>query len=259
MHPALLLSPCPPVPRVPLSPLSPCPPCPLVPLVPLLRASGRLILPAPQLLVILLLMAGSAAAVQGVSERHRTAMARPFSSFPGSLGDWSSKRQALEQIYLDDLNLSDYLLADFRNGRGETVNCYVAFSDFQSKGKTIHSPASCLPGTGWELKDPQKIELTDGSGRLLVVNRALMARGSQRQLTYYWFVQRDRNLTDLYQVKLYNMVDSVTLNRTDGALVRLIAPLGEGEATPAAEARLREFFRLFNPALGRFLPPVARS
>jgi len=223
------------------------------------RAAGRLSLLAPQFLVILLLMGGSAAAVQGVSERHRTAMARPFSSFPGSLGGWSGQRQALEQIYLDDLNLSDYLLADFRNGRGETINCYVAFSDYQSKGKTIHSPASCLPGTGWELKDPEKIALSDGAGRSLVVNRAVMAKGTQRQLTYYWFVQRDRTLTDLYQVKLFNMVDSVTLNRTDGALVRLIAPLSEGETTSAAEARLREFFRLFNPALGRFLPQVARS
>jgi exosortase D (VPLPA-CTERM-specific) len=232
---------------------------PLVPRVPLLRESGRPLLLAPQFLVILLLMGGSASAVQGISERHRTAMARPFSAFPGSLGGWSGRRQALEQMYLDELNLSDYLLADFRNGRGQTINCYVAFSDFQSKGKTIHSPASCLPGTGWELENPEKIALTDGAGRSLVVNRAVMTKGSQRQLTYYWFVQRDRTLTDLYQVKLFNMVDSVALNRTDGALVRLIAPLAEGEATGAAEARLREFFRLFNPALGRFLPPVTRS
>ena len=214
---------------------------------------------APQFLIIVLLMGGSAAAVQGVSALHRTPMVKPFSAFPDVVRGWTGQRQVMEKIYLDDLNLSDYLLADFRNAQGQVINCYVAFSDFQSKGKTIHSPASCLPGTGWELKDPDKIALTDATGRSLTVNRAEMVKGSQRQLTYYWFDQRGRILTDLYQVKLYNFVDSVALNRTDGALIRLIAPLREGESAVAADARLVDFIQQFIPTLDRFLPPGARS
>ncbi|NVN98857.1 MAG: VPLPA-CTERM-specific exosortase XrtD [Geobacteraceae bacterium] len=221
--------------------------------------SGLTRIVSPQFLVILLLMAASAASAQGVSDRHRTAMQKPFSIFPDAIGSWSGKKQTMGKMSLDALELNDYLLADFRNSRGELVNCYVAFSDYQSKGKASHSPASCLPGSGWELRSPEKIPVVDASGRSITVNRAMMVMGNERRLTYYWFDQRGRILTDLFQIKLYNFVDSIALNRTDGALVRLITPLGENEPAAAADERLKEFFQQFNTTLGRFLPPAART
>lgn len=223
------------------------------------RYSGLYRYVSPQLLIILLLMGATAAGVQSVSNRSRTPLKKPFSDFPEAVGGWTAKRQQMEKMYLDALELNDYLLADFRNNRGEVINCYVAFNDYQSKGKASHSPASCLPGSGWELQEPDKISLTDGTGRTVSVNRAMMVMGNERRLTYYWFDQRGRILTDLYQIKLYNFVDSINLNRTDGALVRLITPLGESESPATADDRLKEFFKQFNPALNRFLPTGVRS
>jgi EpsI family protein len=185
-------------------------------------------------------------------------MQKPFNEFPEIVGSWDGKKQKLEQMFLDGLNLTDYLLADYRNSSGQVINSYVAFSDFQSKGKASHSPASCLPGSGWELKDPEKISLTDASGRTVIVNRAIMVMGNDRRLTYYWFDQRGRILTDLFQTKLFNIVDSITRNRTDGSMVRLITPLAENELPPAADTRLKEFFTQFNPILTSFLPPSVR-
>jgi exosortase D (VPLPA-CTERM-specific) len=214
---------------------------------------------SPQILIILLLMAATAAGSQGVSGRNRTPMVQPFNQFPDTLGEWTGKRQTLEKMYLDVLELNDYLLADFRNSRGEIINCYVAFNDFQVKGKASHSPDTCLPGSGWELKDPSRITVTDGSGRTITINRTMMVMGNDKRLTYYWFDQRGRILTDLYRIKLYNIVDSITLNRTDGALIRLITQLGPNEQPEAADARLKEFFRKFNPTLNAFLPKGARQ
>lgn len=213
---------------------------------------------SPQFLIILLLMGATAAGVQGVSNRDRTPLKKPFSEFPEAVGGWTAKRQQMEKMYLDALELNDYLLADFRNSRDETINCYVAFNDYQSKGKASHSPASCLPGSGWDLKEPDKILVTDGTGRTISINRA-MIMGNERRLTYYWFDQRGRILTDLYQIKLFNFVDSIILNRTDGALVRLITPLGESESPATADDRLKEFFKQFNPTLNHFLPTGAKS
>jgi exosortase D (VPLPA-CTERM-specific) len=223
------------------------------------RYSGVFRFVSPQFLMILLLMGATAAAVQGVSNRNRTPLAKPFNQFPDTIGGWSAKRQSMEKIYLDTLELNDYLLADFRNSRGEVINCYVAFNDFQSKGKASHSPSTCLPGSGWELREPDRISVTDGTGRSITINRAMMVMGSDRRLTYYWFDQRGRILTDLYQIKLYNIVDSITLNRTDGALIRLITPLGASETPSMADARILDFFKQFNPALKGFLPTGAKS
>jgi EpsI family protein len=212
---------------------------------------------APQILIILVLMGASAAGVQGVTDRNRTPLVKPFSQFPETVGGWTGKQQVMEKMFLDELQLSDYLLADFRNSRGEVINGYVAYSDFQAKGKASHSPASCLPGSGWELQKAAKIALTDGTGRTIFVNRAMMVMGSDRRLTYYWFDQRGRILTEMYQIKLFNFIDSVIKNRTDGALVRLITPLGENETPEAADMRLKEFFKQFNPTLSGFLPNSA--
>ncbi len=208
----------------------------------------------PQFLIILLLMGATAAGVQGVSNREHIPLNKPFSEFPDTVGGWTARRITMEQAYLDELKLNDYLLADFRNSRGDVINCYVAFNDLQSKGKASHSPSSCLPGSGWELKDPDKVSVTDGVGRTITINRAMMVMGNERRLTYYWFNQRGRILTDLYQIKLYNLVDSIGLNRTDGALIRLITPLGENEPPAMADGRLAEFIKQFNPILNRFLP-----
>jgi exosortase D (VPLPA-CTERM-specific) len=222
------------------------------------RNPGPIRIVSLQFIIILLLMGTTAAGVQGVSERNRTAMQKPFSEFPEIVGSWDGKKQKLEQMFLDGLNLTDYLLADYRNSSGQVINSYVAFSDFQSKGKASHSPASCLPGSGWELKDSEKISLTDASGRTVIVNRAIMVMGNDRRLTYYWFDQRGRILTNLFQTKLFNIVDSITRNRTDGSMVRLITPLAENELPPAADTRLKEFFTQFNPILTSFLPPSVR-
>jgi exosortase D (VPLPA-CTERM-specific) len=223
------------------------------------RCSGTLCLVSPQILIILLLMGVTAGGIQGVSNRNRTPLKKPFSEFPDAVGSWTSKRLSLEKMYLDELVLSDYLLSDFRNSRGEVINCYVAFSDFQSKGKANHSPATCLPGSGWELKEPDKLVITDGTGRTITINRAMMVMGNDKRLTYYWFDQRGRILTDLFQIKFFNIVDSISQNRTDGALVRLITPLGENESPANADVRLKDFFKQFNPTLDQFLPTGTKS
>jgi len=65
--------------------------------------------------------------------------------------------------------------------------------------------------------------------------------GDARQLVYYWFDQRGRNLTSEVAVKWYLVWDSLTRHRSDGAMVRLITPLGKTEPVAAGDARLTAF------------------
>ena len=52
-----------------------------------------------------------------------------------------------------------------------------------------------------------------------------MQKDDFKQLSYYWFPQRGRILTNAYQLKLYTFWDALTQQRTDGALVRVITPV----------------------------------
>jgi EpsI family protein len=92
------------------------------------------------------------------------------------------------------------------------------------------------------------------AGGPLQANRALIRLGNQRQLVYYWFQQRGRIVTNEYLAKWYLFVDSLRINRTDGALVRLTTPLAAGEDVAAADRRLAEFAARAMPELERFVP-----
>jgi EpsI family protein len=56
------------------------------------------------------------------------------------------------------------------------------------------------------------------NGPTITVNRAVMEKGASKQLSYFWFPQRDWVLTNAWEMKIYNFWDALTRQRTDGAL-----------------------------------------
>jgi len=95
---------------------------------------------------------------------------------------------------------------------------------------------------------------TAHDGKPMKVNRAFMEKGAYKQLSYFWFPQRDRVLTNAYQLKLYNFWDALTRHRTDGALVRLVTPVYSDEEVEEADARLLSFTKEIVPILNEYLP-----
>ncbi len=179
-----------------------------------------------------------------------------FVEFPMKLGDWSGHRESLDGIYTDALKLDDYLLADYNGPSGEAANLYIAYYNSQRKGEAVHSPRSCLPGGGWQMRDFDQRVLPNVSidGRPLRINRTVIEMGNQRQLVYYWFQQRGRVLTNEFAVKWYLFLDALALHRTDGAMVRLITPLPPAGSEADADRRLTELASRIGPDLPRFVP-----
>ena len=200
-------------------------------------------------------LAGAAALSYTLPERVEAAPVRKwFVDFPLVLGGWHGRQGRIEDVYLDALKLDDYLMADFVNGAG-SVNLYAAYYASQRQGESIHSPRSCIPGGGWRITEMSQVEVPGGTvGDALRVNRAVIELGTQRQLVYYWFKQRDRELTNEYLVKWYIFVDALKRQRTDGALVRLITALPPGEDIALADRRLGGFANTARAELKAFLP-----
>lgn len=208
-----------------------------------------------QLVVPLLLLAATLAASTGIDFRQKVVPARSFGEFPLELSGWRGNRLSMEQQYQDRLKLDDYSLVDYQDTLGRTVSFYAAYYASQSKGESIHSPATCLPGSGWVFEDSGAVAVPlDRRAGIVQVNRAYMQKGGVRELTYYWFPQRGRILTSAWQLKFYNFWDALTRRRTDGALVRLMTPVYETERLSDAETRLQGFTRQIVPVLARFIP-----
>lgn len=180
---------------------------------------------------------------------------KAFSEFPMTLGQWSGRTDSLEQIYLNALKLDDYLLANYTDGK-HTINLYSAYYASQSKGESIHSPRTCMPGGGWEMKSltQKTLDTVLYHGKPLRVNRAVIQMGENKQLVYYWFQERGRNMTNEYLVKWYIFWDALTKNRTDGALVRLVTPVPLDESMSTADDRLASFAALALGKLDAYVP-----
>jgi exosortase D (VPLPA-CTERM-specific) len=179
----------------------------------------------------------------------------PFLQFPMQVGAWRGHRQSLEGIYTDQLQLDDYALADYLND-DRVVNLYISWYNSQRKGEAVHSPRSCLPGGGWQMRDFGQRELPGVSidGQPLRVNRAVIELGNQRQLVYYWFQQRGRVIDNEFAVKWYLFWDAITRHRTDGAMVRLVTMLPTTASEAEADRRLTDLASLIAPDLPRYVP-----
>jgi EpsI family protein len=88
----------------------------------------------------------------------------------------------------------------------------------------------------------------------LKVNRTVIQKGEDRQLVYYWFDQRGRNLTDELEVKWYILHDAITRSRTDGALMRLVTAVSPHEDLADADRRLEDFIGEVSPLLPEYVP-----
>lgn len=181
---------------------------------------------------------------------------KEFASFPMTFSEWQGKREFLEKMYLDILRLDDYLLADYTRSNGYPVNLYVAYYASQKMGEAAHSPRTCIPGGGWQIKSmtPHTIEGAARDGGPLAVNRLVIQKGEGKQLVYYWFQQRGRVITNEYAVKWYLLKDTVTRSRTDGSLVRLTTILKPGEDISEGDRRLASFAKLAIPELHAYIP-----
>lgn len=213
-------------------------------------------IPVPYLVSgAVLVLAAVASSV--LSERAESIPARAeFTAFPVKLGEWQGRRDRLEDIYLNALKLTDYVITDYSNGEGEWVNFYVAYYSSQRKGESAHSPRSCLPGGGWEIRDLSRhaVEGATAAGKPLVVNRVRIQKGEHKQLVYYWFQQRGRVIDNEYLVKWYLFWDALTRNRTDGALVRLTTLIKPAEDWATGDARLADFAQAISGRLEAYIP-----
>lgn len=178
-----------------------------------------------------------------------------LSEFPAVLLGRSAHPVAMERVYQDALQLDDYLLADYADTTRPPVNLYIAYYNSQHKGGSVHSPRSCLPGGGWQMRGfgQREVPGVQYNGQALRVNRAVIELGDQRSLVYYWFVQRGRIITNEFAVKWYLFWDALTRQRTDGALVRLIEPLRRGESEAEADRDLTAFAQAVSKPMPQFV------
>jgi len=183
---------------------------------------------------------------------------RAFLDFPLTIGSWHGTSRSLDQKFIDTLRFDDYILADYqqRDSSQQLINLYVAYYQSQQSGQSIHSPKSCIPGGGWTITSSRTlpINLAGQSATPFNVNEVMIQKDDSRQLVFYWFQQRHRTQTNEYMVKLSLLWDSLTQQRTDGALIRLTMAIPQNEDEDTIRKRLTQFTQLLQPTVAPYIP-----
>ncbi|MEO0929069.1 MAG: VPLPA-CTERM-specific exosortase XrtD [Pseudomonadota bacterium] len=218
----------------------------------------RLIAPSRALILSAVLLGTGAVAWETRNQVGTITVERePFILFPTTLNDWKSGiPEALTPEIQQALGADDYHSVQFSKANAAApVGLFIAWYDDQTKGGT-HSPEICLPGAGWEIAKLDRMDIAPqvGFSEPYNLNRAVIQKGQTRMLVYYWFEQHGRHTAWDFAAKMYLLWDSITIGRTDGALVRLTTPILSGETEAEAEERLQEMFLETTHVLPRFVP-----
>jgi len=204
---------------------------------------------------VVALLAGTALLLFARGNSDLIPPSEPLSQMPRTIdGRWGSDIE-IDQETLDVLGAGDFLSRVYIQGEHELpIGLFIGYFPTQRTGVTIHSPKNCLPGSGWTFESSQYVDLNDANGKAHRVGEYIIADGENRQFVIYWYQAHGRSIANEYLAKIYLVVDAIRLNRTDGALVRVITPIGANEGLPAARARAEAFTAQLAPILPRFIP-----
>lgn len=182
---------------------------------------------------------------------------KTLAEFPREIDGRIAKDQQLTPEALAVLGPGDFMVRDYIDAAGARfpVNLYIAYFQSQRTGDTIHSPKNCLPGAGWTPLQVDQVSLAGADGAPITVNRYVLGNGDQKLLALYWYQAHGRVVASEYGAKFYLVADSMRLNRTDGALVRILTPVEPGETSiNAAQARVTGFANAIIPSLDQYIP-----
>ena len=192
----------------------------------------------------------------GVSNILKVPERTNLAGLPYEFEDWRSEVQRVDSETLDVLGADDFLITNMTSPAGEPFNLYIAYLNMQRHGHSWHSPRQCIPGGGWQIvqHDVAPAEMADGTQ--FYYNRIIIENRGFRQLVYYWYDQRGRKIANEFVMKFLLIFDAVRLRRTDGAMIRIMTPIGREELAEDADARLLGFMRELDPKLPPYIPPA---
>jgi EpsI family protein len=206
-------------------------------------------------LTVAFLLAGTILFLGSRNTEEPTLHAEPPSSFPLQLGDWKGYNVPIPQWALDVLGDGEFVERSFsRNPKEPPVDFFMGFFPTQRTGSTMHSPQNCLPGSGWTPVEFSRVMLTVPGAGNIKVNRYVIAKELNRQLVFYWYQEHGRVVASEYWSKFYLVADSITMNRSDGALIRFMTPIAPNESVTNAEQREVALIHNVYPLLHQYVP-----
>lgn len=179
---------------------------------------------------------------------------RPLDTLPVALGAWQGREGTiLDADARNVLRVKDHVIRRYVDTGGHPLWVYIGYWDTQRKGAQMHSPKNCLPGSGWEPLEASRLSVPlPAPHPPLVVNRYLIQKDGEQQIVLYWYRSQGKAIPGEMAARAEMVRSALFHNRTDGALIRVSAPVVSSAATTTD--RLITFVQALSPVLPEYLP-----
>ncbi len=210
--------------------------------------------------VIVVLLASTIFVLQSRGDVDQVPPSDPLSLMPRNFGPWTAQDIPLTDDTLAVLGKGDFLNRIYSvqptpsSPAVPPISLFIGYFASQRTGQTMHSPQNCLPGAGWTFESRNYTTLQDIAGKNYNVGEYVISNGDSKQFVIYWYQAHGRSIPNEYVAKGYMVTDAIRMNRTDGALVRVITQVMPSESLESAEARAIHFTQQMAPTLPRFVP-----
>lgn len=200
------------------------------------------------------LLLGALLVLQFRSTGEAVPIRKSFDTFPSTIATWQERQSNnLDLEIVNLLKVNDYVMRRYVDRDGRTLWLYIGYWATQRKGAQIHSPRNCLPGGGWEPIEASRLVVTlPPPYAAIEVNRYLIQKDRDQQVVLYWYQSQGKVVAGELAAKIEMVRSAITRNRTDGALIRVSAPVSGGVAE-TTESLVRYAQALY-PVLGQYLP-----
>ena len=225
---------------------------------------------SPRFWTVIVLLTATALILHTRGDKDYVPPHQPLSQLSNTIGPWTT----LQDIPLDQETLNVLGQGDFLNrvyggppvlhqavaqtqsevNPAIPVSLFIGYFPTQRTGQTIHSPQHCLPGAGWTFESSRYVNMPDINSKLYNVGEYVISNGESRQFVIYWYQAHGRSIPNEYIAKGFMVADAIRMNRTDGALVRVITQVLPSESLETARDRALHFTQQMAPNPPRFVP-----
>lgn len=178
----------------------------------------------------------------------------PLESFPHELGDWTGVDKPIDEDTRKVLGHGEFLSRNYSDPQKQDVDLFIAYFPTQRSNETPHSPQHCLPGAGFIPLENKRVMLSMPGHAPFPANRYIVTKNGQPWIVLYWFWAHDRGVASEYWAKYFLVRDSIKMNRSDGAMFRIMSPMSPGETADDAQQRLHSFVASVLPLQNEYIP-----
>lgn len=229
------------------------------------------------LIIAVLMLAGAWGIIETLEHDEPVIPKKPFKEFPRTVSNhWQGIDLTFDDETLQKLQMSDYLMRVYSPIEGAVsytqgdrhseltperpnshlqnspIWLYIGYYQSQRTGATYHSPKNCLPGAGWQFISSEFVTVPFPYPSVVTINKVLIQKGLDQQVILYWYQDRGRIVASEYWAKAYMIWDAMTINRTDGSLIRVSIPV-----VTSPEAAYQQGLRFLQdvwPSLLEYMP-----